>query len=193
MCSAALLCRLVPSDSLPPTPQPANQLPDIEWIIENRKGIVNTPMGTLLGYIQRSPDGKWFATPPTYLSSARAETQTDARAYLADLMSSPVTIIVNGKILQRRLVGDEGHALSNDSAILWTNEVDLNQPNTFSLEFWDDNHGLEFDQEIKLELALRQGGLHQLEGKVSSVERQNVTIAGYDVFATSSESFLQEV
>ena len=26
MCSAALLCRLVPSDSLPPTPQPANQL-----------------------------------------------------------------------------------------------------------------------------------------------------------------------
>ena len=27
MCSAALLCRLVPSDSLPPTPQPANQLP----------------------------------------------------------------------------------------------------------------------------------------------------------------------
>ena len=29
MCSAALLCRLVPSDSLPPTPQPANQLPSI--------------------------------------------------------------------------------------------------------------------------------------------------------------------
>ncbi len=27
MCSAALLCRPVPSDSLPPTPQPANQLP----------------------------------------------------------------------------------------------------------------------------------------------------------------------
>ncbi len=168
-------------------------VPDIEWIIENRKGMVNTPMGTLLGYIQRSSDGKWFATPPTNLSSARAKTQTDARAYLADLMSSPVTIVVNGKILQRRLVGDESHALSNDSAILWTNEVDLNQPNTFSLEFWDDNHGLEFDQEIKLELALRQGGLHQLEGKVSSVERQNVTIAGYDVFATSGESFLQEV
>ena len=35
MCSAALLCRPVPSDSLPPTPQPANQLPYKKWTMHH--------------------------------------------------------------------------------------------------------------------------------------------------------------
>ena len=167
-------------------------VPDIDWIIENRKGIVQTPMGAPLGYIQRSPDGKWFVAPLRNLPSAQTETQTDARAYLADLMSSPVTIIVNGEILQRRLVGDEGHAFSNDSAAIWTSEADLNQPNTFSLEFWDDRHGLEVGQYVKMELTLRDSGLHQLEGTVSSVQGQNVTVTGYDVFATLGESYVKQ-
>ena len=30
-----------------------------------------------------------------------------------------------------------------------------NEPNTFNLEFWDDEHGIEVGQEVKVELTVK--------------------------------------
>ena len=47
MCSAALLCRPVPSDSLPPTPQPANQLLEINEYAEKKPAKVREYVNTI--------------------------------------------------------------------------------------------------------------------------------------------------
>ena len=52
MCSAALLRRFVPSDSLPPTPQPANQLPSFPRRRESSEsGLENMASSLWIGII----------------------------------------------------------------------------------------------------------------------------------------------
>ena len=171
---------------------PRDIVPSVKWIVQNKSGEVHTPMDTILGFIDRGPDGIWFAASPTNAPPVRTQTQTDARSYLGNLMSSLATIVVEGEVRQLRLVGDEYDALKSENDTRWTDGYDPNEPATFNLEFWDANHGLDVNQAVKIELTTTFGGLHQLEGKVTSVREQNVRVAGSDVFATQGESFLAD-
>ena len=172
--------------------QPRDGVPDVKWVVQNQYGEVHTPMGTILGLIERGPDGFWSATSFTNFSSVRTESQTDARAYLGSLMSSLATIVVEDKVRQLRIVGEVDDALKAENDTRWTDEYDPEQPATFNLEFWDANHGLDVNQAVEIELATTYGDLHQLKGRVVSVQYQNVTVAGSDVFATLGESYLTE-
>ena len=73
--------------------QPRDIVPDVEWIVQDRFGKVHSPMGTVLGFIRRGTDGLWFAASQTNRSPVRTETRTDALISLANLMSSPVTVV----------------------------------------------------------------------------------------------------
>ena len=172
--------------------QPRDVVPDVKWVVQNQYGEVHTPMDTILGLIERGPDGFWSATSFTSFSSVRTESQTDARAYLGSLMSSLATIVVEGDARQLRIVGEVDDALKAENDTRWTDEYDPEHPATFNLEFWDASHGLDVNQAVEIELATTHGVLHQLKGRVISVQDQNVTVAGSDVFATLGESFLTE-
>ena len=169
---------------------PRDIVPDVRWIVPNKSGEVHTPMDSTLGFIERGPNGVWYALSPTNYPSVPTETQTDARAYLGSLMSSLVAIIVEGEVRQLRIVGEEDDALKVESDTRGTDQYDPSHPATFNLEFWNADHGLDVHQAVKVELTTRYGGLHQLEGRITSVQDQHVTIAGADVFATLGESFL---
>lgn len=81
--------------------QPRDFIPEVEWLgaEKERNGMVKTPSGHCLGFIERSADGLWHITPsrdgPVGIA-ARATTQTDARSYLAQLLTGPATITANG-------------------------------------------------------------------------------------------------
>ena len=171
---------------------PRDIVPDVRWIVPNKSGEVHTPMDSTLGFIERGPNGVWYALSPTNYPSVPTETQTDARAYLGSLMSSLAAIIVEGEVRQLRIVGEEDDVLKVENDTRGTDEYDPNHPATFNLEFWNANHGLEVGNEVKIELTTRYGDLHQLEGRVISVQDQHVTVTGSDVFAAPSESFLAD-
>ena len=127
--------------------QPRDLVPDVRWVIQDRSGEVLTPMGTVLGYIQRGPDGIWIASSPTNSPSVRTQTQTDARSYLGNLMSSLATILIDGEAKQFRLVGNGIDVITPGGDNRWTNGWDPTMLATYNLEFWILNTGWKWDNQ----------------------------------------------
>ncbi len=89
--------------------QPRDVSPPVDWLgLEmERFGSVKTPAGTHLGCIERGFDGLWCITPSQeglVGVSAKAKTQTDARCYLAILLTSLARVTVEDKDRSIRLV-----------------------------------------------------------------------------------------
>ena len=92
--------------------QPRDAIPCVEWLGPEKyqAGLVSTPGGEDLGFIQRRPDGLWNITPERdapVRASAIAETQTDARCYLATLLTRRTRLVVGGEEKWLRIVGEE--------------------------------------------------------------------------------------
>lgn len=174
--------------------QPRAIMPEVEWYNQNdTSGRAHTPMGTTLGFVKRGFDGMWFATAAMNTYRVRAQTLADARAYLGNQMSSSATVVVNDEIRQLRLVGREGNLIQGEEATTWTRDVDPNQAYTYVLEFWDDQHGIEVGQCVRIEVHDSADSLHQLEGAVSLVQAHKVTVSGRDVYAVPCESYLNQL
>ena len=169
--------------------QPRDVVPCVEWKgpEEYRFGAVTSPAGTPLGIIERGPDKLWYITPRLAgRVSAKANTQTDARSYLAAIQSSPVKVTVGGEVRSLRLVGEE-HSLyeqnfdevqkrfegSGDDTI-WTHKV----------VFWDKDHGIKLNAIIELEVRPRDmtNSVHKLAGRVTEVAEHEVYLSGDELF-----------
>ena len=169
--------------------QPRNLIPPVDWLgpEKERYGQVNTPGGTCLGFIERTADGVWNITPMLEGAvgvRARAQSQTDARSYLAQLLTVAATVQMGDDKTNLRLVCHTGpipfstvQPLSDDKSLT----------HSHSLDFWDSLHGVQPGQEIKVAVHDREFTeiTHVLEGNVVSVSGAEIRINGTTVLTPS--------
>ena len=167
--------------------QSRDAVPCVEWLgpEKERSGCVKTPAGTVLGFIERGQDALWYITPSReglVMVSAKATTQTDARCYLARLLSSPAQVIVKGESRSLRIVGEERSLFGlnfdeidrrfegTSDGNIWTHQVTL----------WNGNHGIEANEAVRFEVKRREGWVEVLEGLVTEVTGPEVYVSGDD-------------
>ena len=154
--------------------QPRNAIPCVEWLgpEEGRHGEVSTPGGTNLGFIDRGLDSLWYITPSRdglVKVSAIAESQTDARCYLSNLLTQPARIRTEAGEMEVRIVGEEFDAFLQD----YHTEI-------YKVTFWDENHNLQEGQQVTIDTRARKTGevIYVLEGTVIEIAGSEVSISG---------------
>ena len=140
--------------------------------------LVETPAGTCLGFIKKCPDGGWVIDPMGDGLTKIAESAADARHYLVNRLTKQVTVTVKGSPREMRIVSEHDSFLPRNPG--WTSDTE----ETYELEFWDAQHGLHQDERVSIELQREeyQGSVHILEGTVTGIEEQRVSITGMAVF-----------
>ena len=161
--------------------------PDIQWLDgkTKQKGKVVTPSGEVLGFIQRGPHGLWYITPiktgPVGVS-AKAETQQDAICYLTQLLTRPARVAVDGKQFTVRVVGEELHLFKAVPVQSSNHEENRDETKLYTASFWDENHGIEKGQEIRIEAQKNASeGLtfsDALSGYVQEAQAHQVSVLG---------------
>ena len=152
--------------------------PRMTWSNEAKTaGLVETPAGTCLGFIEKYADGGWGVEPMEEgLAQVTdiAESAADARHYLVNRLTKQVTVTVEGKPRQMRIVSEHDFFLPRDPG--WTSDIE----SAYEVEFWDANHGLDPDEQISIELLPEEGrrSVCILEGTVTAVSEQKVSITG---------------
>ena len=173
--------------------QQRDAIPCVEWLGPEPllSGRVSTPGGDVLGFIRRQLDGTWAITPMRnglVAVSAIAESQTDARCYLADLLTSAARVTVGDEVRQLRIVG-EGHHLfkrDNEQVGQWFEDpAGIKEP-IFQVTFWDNTHGINSNDVVTVEVQIRssQGIVDILEGRVTEVKGHEVFVQGMERFRT---------
>ena len=174
-------------DVLPP--QPRDQIPLIEWSDpqEEQPGRVLTPGGTALGLIRRTPDGIWHILPfrtGTAGKFVRARSQTDARRYLAQLLSDTYTIKVNDKPRTIRLVGEPPYRFTrNYNRMRDSADSHDSVPWTHRLNCWEQDHGIKPDDQVRVEVpdSDEPHFIHVIEGQVTLTNGAELFIEGRDI------------
>ena len=179
--------------------QPRDVIPPIVWsdLKKEQIGKVLTPGGTVLGYIQRTQDGIWYIFPlrvGTASKFVRALSQTDARSYLAQLLSDTCRIKVNDETRTIRLVGEppcrvtENYSRMRDSSdsvdpVLWTHKLNC----------WDKNHKIGPNDQIRVELpnSGEQNIDHVIEGEVTFTNGTELFIEGRDILGVAADPRVQ--
>ena len=169
-------------DILPP--QQRDYLPEVEWIepTELQRGAVKSPAGTTLGNIEKRTDGLWGIFPLLTGLPRRlpiAATQTDARAWLANFLTHPVTVSVGGNRREQRLLGGANGLRRKPLPRLSGDDIPI-KPYTWELEFWDENHGLELGNEVAIKFRPNpsESFISVLEGTVLAVDRWKASVDG---------------
>ena len=113
-----------------------------------------------------------------------AKSMADAKHYLVNRLTRQVTVTVNGKSKQLRIVSEHDFFLPHNPS--WTLDI---EDSAYELEFWDANHGLRPGEEVlmKLQSEAVPDSVSVLEGTVTKVEEQKVSVTGTD-FLTSRET-----
>ncbi len=167
--------------------QPRDVIPCVKWLgpEKERRGVVETPGGTPLGFIDRAPDGLWYITPlreGLVSVSAKARSQTDARCYLATLLTRPSLVTVDGEGRSLQIVGEGGSFYKENydeydrrfrgegNGDIWTHKI----------AFWDRNHGINVNAKVRVEVRCGElaGMISIIEGKVTEVAEHEVCLSG---------------
>ena len=161
--------------------------PCLEWLGPEpfRPGKVSTPGGNVLGFIYRRADRTWAITPSRngpVAVSAIAKSQTDARCYLADLLTRAVRITVGDKERQLRIVGEEHNLFKKDheQVMQWFEGKAGAEEPIYQVTFWDNTHGITGNDVLRVEIPDRitQRYCEILEGKVTKVNDHEVFVQG---------------
>ena len=176
--------------------QPRDVIPPIEWSDAQKEqpGKVLTPGGTILGYVQRAQDGIWHIFPlrvGTGSKFVRARSQTDARSYLAQLLSDACNIKVDDEARTIRLVGEPPYRVTKNYGRMRDSADSVDSvPWTHKLDCWEKNHGIEPDDTIRVELPNRgeQHIIHAIEGQVTRTNGTELFIEGKDILEARTSS-----
>ena len=158
--------------------------PCVEWLGPEKywKGVISTPGGADLGLISRRLDGFWDITPSRNGPANIAKTQTDARCFLANLLTSPARATVNGKEKNLRVVGAKSDPFCRFRGLPgplpeWDEETNSYQWSTHEIEFWNKEHGILEKDNVKLEVP-NNDIVYVLKGTVTQISDQKVSIFG---------------
>ena len=170
--------------------QPRDVIPCVEWLgpEKEQSGFVKTPAGTVLGSIERGPDRLWYVTPSRegfVMVSAKAESQTDARCYLAKLLTRPAKVTMERQDRVLRIVGEE-HNLYQQNY----DEIDRRYEGTsddktwtHKVTFWDKDHGIEVNDRVRVEVRSKElNSFSILEGTATEVVEHEVHLSGSEWF-----------
>ena len=162
-------------------------IPELEWLESHgqRKARVSTPAGDILGFIESGPHRLWYITPiksgPVGFS-AKAGSQTDAQCYLGQLLTRAAVVTVNGKTSTLRVVGEERHLFKSVSVQSSNNEENHDDTKLYTASFWDENHGIEKGDEIRIEAQRSDSEAlpisDALSGQVQEVLGHQVSVLG---------------
>ncbi len=178
----------LPKDSQRRNP---DAVPEIQWFNDDEtRGMVTTPVGTGLGYVEKYADGGWGITPSesglVRVTDVAAKL-VDARHYLVNRLTHSVDVTVNGATNQLRIVGEGHHLLFSASELFLasgaecTSSVDSGDlKQKYELEFWDGKHGLRTGDSITVKLRCKEssGVVDILEGDVDSVVGHKISVEG---------------
>ena len=155
--------------------------PCVEWLGSEKywKGVISTPGGADLGLISRRLDGFWDIRPSRNGPGNIAENQTDARCFMANLLTSSARATVNGKEKSLRVVGAKSDPFCRFPGPLpeWDEETNSYQWSTYEIEFWNKEHGILEEDNVKLEVP-NNDIVYVLKGKVTQISDQKVSIFG---------------
>ena len=169
--------------------QPRDAVPCVEWLgpEKYRTGNVSTPGGHHLGFIFHRSDGLWNIKPSrdgSVMISNIAETQTDARCFLASLLTRPTWATINGNETDLRIMGGEYDLFrrSYQQVVKRDEETDNAQWPTYEVHFWDNEHGIAEGDNVKLKVPSHRFGntADVLEGTVTGVTGPKVFISGIE-------------
>ena len=172
--------------------QSRDLIPCVEWFgqEENKSGVVKSPAGTILGWIERGPDSLWYIT--SYLGGVggvygKARTQTDARCYLARLLARQARVSI-GELNKTLTVVNEGHYFfqQNYDAYDWERgEAREDASWTHRITFWEKSHGIENGKDIRIEVNREDENniVDILEGRATEVASHEVRIVGSHLIA----------
>ena len=156
--------------------------PEVKWSNQHQtSGMVETPAGTPLGFIEKYADGRWLIEPladDLDVEPATAKTDVVASRYLVNRLTREVTVTVNRQSKQLRIVGQRWFLPDSK----WNSDAE-HAGMRYELDFWDATHGLLCGEEVSVELQLEGSDRHVevLEGKVVEVADNRVSISGMSV------------
>ena len=174
--------------------QQRDATPCVEWMGPQQFvfGRVHTPGGTTLGHIERGADGIWNVIPARdglVRVSATASCQTDARCYLADLLTTCARLTTDGPETELRVVDIKYKFFKRASSVSQADQGkgDIHTRN-FTVTFWDDDHGLIPEQAVKI--VHGKGGRMEevVEGTVTNVSGAEMQVAGYISYRIKDEA-----
>ena len=175
--------------------QQRDVVPCVRWLgPENyRSGIVLTPAGDELGYINRRADGTWDVEPflPSLVAvSALADSQTDARCYLADRLTSTATVIVGDKVSKLRIVGEKDSPFRKayERVWEWSEDAEHAEELVVKVAFWDDTHGIKRNDLVRMEVPRETipRAASILKGRITEVNANKVLVQGMEYLGTIS-------
>ena len=113
--------------------------------------------------------------------SAKARSQTDARCYLAILLTRPARVTVEGKDRSLRIVGEEHHQRNYDEINRRHEGTCDDKTWTHKMTLWDKDHGIEINERVRVEVPRgTEGVVKILEGTVTEVAEHEVYLSGRD-------------
>ena len=121
---------------------------------------------------------------------AVAQNQTDARCYLATLLTRKARIIVEDEEKQLRIVGEEYDLFKRDYGQMakWSEDMaDAEEP-IFQVTFWDNTHGITIGNVVRLEAPSNTSPrvIDILEGTVTEVKDHEIFVRGMEHVGTES-------
>lgn len=177
--------------------QPRDVIPSVQWLgpEKERNGAVITPGGTPLGHIVRGLDSLWYITPHQsglVQVSAKAESQTDARCYLAALLTRPARVTVEGEDQSLRLVGEKHNLFQPNYDEINRRHEGKGDPKarTHTVTFWDKTHGIEINDNVRIGVWNGEipGIANAFEGTVTEVAEHKVHLSGFSTLALEEKN-----
>ena len=166
--------------------QPRDAIPCVKWLgpEKHQRGTVSTPSGVYLGIIERGLDGIWYITPSRsgpVVVAAKARTQTDARCYLAEVLTQEAEVQVGGELRSLRLVGSDHRPIESNPDRSDTGDTD-NDIWTHKITLWDGLHGINISERVRIKVPPRAAGglVHMLQGMILEIAGPEVYVSGTD-------------
>ena len=135
-------------------------VPEVEWFSQDQtRGMVVTPAGTHLGFVEKLPDGAWEITPLTESSKGNAIAQSvaDAKHYLVGCATDQVAATINGQSKQLHILSGRDFFPPPVQVPDIENSADpLHYTLTYELEFWDSGHGISHGMKSQLNSSRRE-------------------------------------
>ncbi len=159
--------------------------PKMEWFNDKEtRGMVVTPGGSLLGFVEKYADGGWGIEPAeTGLARVTdvAETLADAKRYLVDRLTRRIDVKFGDVIKETRIVSDSDFIVPARRGDDWTDTA--NSTESYELEFWDEQHDLQSGSPITARLRHKEHPslVSVLKGDVCSVNGNKVLVSGSEL------------